>query len=246
LDSVLLTNRKEKTENQVKSPYDRVMIYVDTTGPKRDTTMLSFQGTKVMANFSFDPKAFTGSGELLGPEDLKLYGEVAVIGLNTTKAYNALYGKLTNRMPVVVGFNLPAFKFLDLLSLEVEWYGARFRDDHTRYRSAAGFYESPIPVSNSFLGRNPTTFTDSAGVVHTVVSGTNVPFDEADVEKNQRSDNWKWSLYGSRIIQDHFKVSFQVANDHLRPGGTQGQPSFDAVLTTPKDWYWMTKVAYFF
>ncbi|HKP96205.1 MAG TPA: hypothetical protein VJ385_10645 [Fibrobacteria bacterium] len=248
LDSVLLTQRMEQPEDKVKGPYDRVMIYVDTTGPKRDTTMLSFQGTKVMANFTFDPKAIWGQGEWLGPEDLKIYGEMAVIGLNTSKAYNALYGDLMHRMPVMMGFNLPMFRFLDHLSLEVEWYGAKFKDDYSRYRSGVrSFYESPIPVSNSFLSRSPQAYIDPVtGAKSTVVSGTTIPFDQADVEKSQYRDNWKWSLHGSKIIQNHFKVSFQVANDHLRPGGTQDQPSFDAVLTTPKDWYWMTKVGYFF
>jgi hypothetical protein len=247
LDSALLSDRKEATEDHVSGPYDRVMIYVDSVGGKADTTVLSFQGTKVMANFSLDPKALFGGSEILGPEDLKFYGEMAVIGLNTSKAYNALYGDLKHRMPIMMGFNLPMFKLLDHLSLEVEWYGAKFRDDYSRYSPAASYFESPIPVSNKFANRNPQKYVDPVtGDTSLVVTGTTIPFDQANVETNQLKDNWKWSLHGSRIIQDHFRVSFQVADDHLRPGGTQAQPTYESILTTLKDWYWMTKVAYFF
>jgi hypothetical protein len=246
-DAALLNERKETSEAQARGPYDRVMIYVDSSSGAADTTMLSFQGTKVMANFSWDPKALFGGSEILGAEDLKIYGELAVIGLNTSKAYNALYGDLKHRMPIMMGFNLPAFRLLDHLALEVEWYGAKFRDDYSRYSQGAAYYESPIPVSNKFANRNPQRFIDPvSGDTSLVVTGTNIPFDEADVEKNQSKDNWKWSLHGSRIIQDHFRISFQIANDHLRPGGAPAQPTKEAILTTMKDWYWMSKVSYFF
>ncbi len=246
-DSAFLADRKEKTENEIKSPYDRVMIYVDTVGGKVDTTVMSFQGTKVMANFSFDPKALFAGSERLGPDDLKIYGEAAIIGLDQRKAYKALYGDLKHRMPIMVGFNFPMFKLLDNLSMEVEWYGAKFRDDYSRYKSGAGFFESPIPVSNSFVNRNPQRQIDPVtGDTTLVVSGTNIPFSQADIEKNQIRDNWKWSLYGSKTIEKHFKISFQVADDHFRPGGTQDQISYEAILTSPKDWYWMAKVGYFF
>jgi hypothetical protein len=250
LDSALLADRMETEEKSVHHPYDRVMIYVDSTGPRRDTTVLSFQGTKVMANASLDPKAFMGSNGSLGPEDLKLYCEIAVIGLNTSKAYNTLYGDLWHRMPVMVGFNFPTFKWLDHLSMEVEWYGARFRDDYSRYMGSRVIYQSPLPMSNSFAQRQPQTIHNPASADPldsiVVVSGTSIPFDGADLQRNQERDNWKWSVQGAKVIENHFRVSFQVANDHLRPGGTQDQPSWAAILSTPKDWYWMTKVAYFF
>jgi hypothetical protein len=67
-----------------------------------------------------------------------------------------------------------------------------------------------------------------------------------NVEGNLKRDNWKWSLYGAKTIRNHFKIGFQAANDHFRPGGAVGSPSQEAILSTPKDWYWMTKIACFF
>jgi hypothetical protein len=206
-------------------PYRRSYIYVDTaTG---DTTFISFRGVKLMADASFDPKPLLGSPGFLGPEDLKIYSEVALLGVENDKAHNEIYGDYLHRMPVMVGFNLPAFKLLDLLSLEVEWYGARFRDDLWRYQTGRSYYPSPLPVSGS------TSHPGEGSALF-------------DYEKNQKRDNWKWSLYGAKTIQNHLKVSAQVANDHFRPGGVVGNPSQEAILSTPKDWYWMTKIAYFF
>ena len=121
----------------------------------------------------------------------------------------------------MVGFNFPAFRLLDNLSLEVEWYGAKFRDDLWRYQTGRSLYPSPLPVSN--------------GDVRNI-----------DVESNQKRDNWKWSLYAAKTIRNHFKISAQVANDHFRPGGVVGSPSPEAILSTPEDWYWMMKIACFF
>lgn len=127
-------------------PNSRTWVYVDTLA--HDTTFLSFKGTKVMANFAFDPKAlFSAPG--MGDEDLRLYGEIALLGLDGSKAYKAVYGGYAQRMPIMVGFNLPVFRLLDHLSIEVEHYGARIRDDLARYQSTTGAYMSPLPVANT-------------------------------------------------------------------------------------------------
>ena len=234
-------------------PYNRNYIYVDTsTG---DTTFISFKGTKLMANAVFDPKPLFGNPGILGSEDLKIYGEVALLGLDNSKAYTDIYGDYKHRMPVMLGINIPAFRLLDQLSLEVEWYGAKYRDDLQRFQTGRDFYPSPLPVDNSDAFRskikiridNPNTPLVGDSIdIDVWDRNRSVPFSDVDVLKNLKADNWKWSLYGSRTIQGHFKLSFQLANDHFRPGGVVDNRSWEAILSTPKDWYWMTKVAYFF
>jgi hypothetical protein len=199
------------TRGEVWAPPGSVVQTTETVG---------FAGQKVMANASFDPKAFTGDFGLLGPADLRLYGEVALIGLDTDSLHNALYGDLfKHRMPVMVGFNLPAFKLLDFLSIEVQWYGSKIRDDLTGYNTTSGGRPSPLPV--------------------------------ASADSNLTRDNIKWSLNGARMLGSHVRLSFQFANDHLRPGtyagdGDNNPPGREAVLITPKDWYSSLKLAYFF
>jgi hypothetical protein len=204
-------------------PRTRTWIYVDTAGPgyaDDDTTYLSFAGTKLMASAMLDVKELFGGMPAMGPEDLKVYGEAALIGLDRRKAYRALYGDYSERMPVMVGFNFPAFKLLDHLSLEVQWYGARFRDDLSRYQATNSVHPSPIPAPP--------------------LPGT--------TEVSTARDDWKWSLHAARTLAGNVRLSAQVANDHSRPGGTLYNPSgqWQTYFVTPKDWYWMGKIAFFF
>jgi hypothetical protein len=194
-------------------PNSRTQIYVDTLA--HDTTFLSFAGTKVMANAVFDPKAWF-PGDVLGAEDLRLYAEVAIIGLDRSKAYKAIYGDLAQRMPVMVGFNFPAFNYLDHLSLEVEWYGSRVMDDLSRLQSTTGDYQSPLPVVN---GKG------------------------LDASR----DNWKWCVQAVKT-HGHLRFTGQVASDHSRPGGMLLSPGqeWEAYFVTPKDWYWLARLGFFF
>jgi hypothetical protein len=207
----------EKEEGQVTNPYQREFIYVDTTGLKRDTTYLGFNGTKLMADFEINFQKLLGLEGGFGPDDLKLYGEAALMGMDFDKAHTEIYGSMAQRIPVMIGFNFPVFNYLDHLSLEAEWYGAKFRDDIWRMEPDIFRPVSPIP------------------------------FDYSNNAKRYHRDDIKWALHLARTIQGHFKVSGQIANDHFRPFGIANSPAtYEVATSTPKDWYWMSKIAYFF
>jgi hypothetical protein len=134
------------------------------------------------------------------------------------QVYEKLFGKASNRMPVMVGFNLPAFRLLDRLGLEIEWYGAKFKDDLAPYNHFRGNHPQPKPLH---------------------------------ADTNYARDNLKWSFYGSRMLNRNVKLSFQVASDHYRPGvwvgyGDNKPASSQVLFRGPSEWYWMTKIAYFF
>jgi hypothetical protein len=174
-----------------------------------DTILGSMSGTKLMGRFRFDPKALLGLGGAWGKQDFVLYGEVGVLGLQDYKKY---YDDIKRRMPMMLGFNIPAMGWLDKLAVEVEYYGSKNMLDY---------------------GKAETSYSW-------------VPRTEASVD-NAR-DDIKWSLYLSKILLGHLRVSGQVANDHLRMFGPPdiGFTSYAETLTTPKDWYWMLKSTYFF
>lgn len=67
-----------------------------------------------------------------------------------------------------------------------------------------------------------------------------------DLAYDTKRDDWKWSVNASKVVLGNLQVSIQVANDHLRPGGTHDAPAGDEASTTPKDWYWTVKTAFFF
>jgi hypothetical protein len=162
-----------------------------------------------MARFRWDPKALFGLDGVWGKQDLVLYGEVGVLG---TQYYKKYYNDIKRRMPVMLGFNLPAFGYLDKFGLEVEYYASKNFADYGK-----------ATTSYSWVPR--------------VVTGA-----------NEARDDWKWSLYFSKVVLGHLRLSGQVANDHLRMFGPPdiGLVSYAEVLTTPKDWYWIVKSTYFF
>ena len=71
---------------------------------------------------------------------------------------------------------------------------------------------------------------------------TDFPATIADTKR----DDWKWSVNASKVIFGNLQLSGQVASDHLRPGGSNHNPNGFEAMSTPKDWYWTAKLAYFF
>jgi hypothetical protein len=73
-----------------------------------------------------------------------------------------------------------------------------------------------------------------------------VPRSVAGVD-NGRND-WKWSLYFSKVVASHIRLSGQAANDHLHMFGPPdiGFMSYADTFLGAKDWYWMLKSTYFF
>jgi hypothetical protein len=173
-----------------------------------DTVTGTMQSTKVMGRFRFDPKPLFGIGAPFGKQDLVIYGEAAVLGF---KNYPKYYEKVTERIPVMMGLNLPAFGWLDRLAVEVEYFGSKNYSDYGKTETYYAWTPRVVPV-------------------------------------NTARDDWKWSLYASRVVAGNLRISGQVANDHLRTFGAPdlGYTTYAEALSTPKDWYWMLKLTAFF
>ncbi len=188
----------------------------------------TFQGVKLSANASFDPKAYVPM-DFLGPEDLKVYGEVAVLGW---KNYSYLYEDRKERMPVMLGVNLPAFKFLDVLSFEVEYLNNRFVNN---YRNV--IYDA-IPTWYRAEELTPTGLPNEYSLT------------EEEYEFNQKwtsRDNWKWSLYAKKEVTKGVRLYAQAASDHLRPY-TFDLGAFPAYVPVTnrngKDWYYIVRLEF--
>jgi hypothetical protein len=84
----------------------------------------TFRGIKVMGKISIDPKPLFPSS-IFGKEDLKIFGEAAILGVENYPYY---YDDIKKRIPVMFGINLPCFKLLDICSVQWEWYGSQFEN----------------------------------------------------------------------------------------------------------------------
>jgi hypothetical protein len=220
-----------------QSKYDHSHFYVDTTGGKSDTTRFTLKGIKVGAFMSWDLKGLIGQGAM-GPEDLKIYSEAAIIGV---KNYKGIYDDRSQRIPLMVGFNIPVFNLLDHLSIEFEYYKAPYKNDYLKLENEY----SPIPVGNVSIGRSVKT-DSTTGKTYVEYSGQRYPDEDPYNVLNMHKDDFKWALHASKTVKNHIRISGQVANDHFRTGGTALTDAYNEAFTTMKDWYWMTKLSYFF
>ena len=98
----------------------------EKAAPDGRTGVYTHRGIKVMGRLSLDIKRLFGNPAFFGAQDLKIYSEAAVLGLEDYPVY---YEKIGERIPVMVGINIPFFGLLDYCALEGEWYGSPHNND---------------------------------------------------------------------------------------------------------------------
>jgi len=124
----------------------------DSLAPYRDTMSYHTQGVKLMARASFSPQAIYPL-PMLNPNDLKIYAELALLGVENQPA---LYEDRLRRMPLMVGVNLPTFRLLDYLSFEMEYFASRLPDDWERvqYENIPSFESYSVVLADTKRYRN--------------------------------------------------------------------------------------------
>jgi hypothetical protein len=150
---------------------------------------------------------------------LRLYGEATILGL-TDYPKNFLggvsYDSILERIPLMVGFNVPTFKLLDALSVEVEYFKSPFPNDV----GALTNYGLPIPGPV-----NATGATNYWG------------------NTEYQNDHLKWSIHVSKTIASNYTIMAQVASDHLRPLAVNDQNvDFEEIFHNTNQWYYMLKI----
>jgi hypothetical protein len=185
------------------------------------TSFYTFQGVKLMARASFDPKAYV-TMDMLGPQDLKVFGEIALLGV---KDYDFYYEKKTERMPVMFGFNAPTFRFLDVLSFQMEYYNSPF----------------PNSIENAYRYQMPTLPFVNSGPSGTI-SEQDPNLFKRDLDEVTK-DNWKWSLLAKKTVVRGLTIYAQAANDNQRLVNWKAEQSYAPVTNIEwKDWYYMMRL----
>jgi hypothetical protein len=205
---------------------DNMIIVSDTVNNTitSDTSYYTFKGIKAMARLSIDTKVLlpkNGIPSFFGREDCKLYAELAVLGVQNQ---GACYDKLVERMPIMAGFNFPAFNFLDVISCQMEYYQSPYPNDYgnTFTYSQPGF-AAPISYNDQ---QNPSPRLEQ-----------------------YKHDNWKWSVYVNKFFgpSKHFGIVGQAARDHWRTMSTfEGNRDYGDALIKTRHWYWATKLVMVF
>jgi hypothetical protein len=182
--------------------------------PESMLNYYTFNGQKIMGRISLKPQGFLQS-DILGPDDLNLYAEVSLLGV---KDYPFFYDKKSERMPIMIGFNLPGFKFIDIISLEVEYIKTRFRNHF--YTS----FDKVIPI---------WTMEEDAG-------------EFIDSNLTVTDNEWFWTLYVKKTVMPHFVILGQIAHDHLRTFDYWGNPNYEPFSQKGpfNDWYWAIRAEF--
>ena len=112
---------------------------------------------------------------------------------------------------------MPTFKLLDVLALEVEWYGCPYPNDYAKELGKGNNQSLPIP-----------DFYDRGNYNYAI------------------ADNWKWSVYAKKMfLHDHFGVIVQCARDHSRLESLLDEAKYNELeesLQENRMWWWMMKI----
>lgn len=213
--------------------------YVSSPG---DTGLYTFQGTKAMARATIDPFGKTRgdysiTNELLGRNGGKIYGEVAIIGLKNYPASTEKiegtqsdsinpwgYTNERERMPWMVGVNIPFWKVLDICAVELEYYPAPYPNDYYQALLNQGL---PIPTWSSKY-RSDTSGYGSA---------------------SYRTPRWYWSLYMVKQVVRHFSMYGQISRDHMRWDvnlGNEKNYDTEEIMAKKGQWTWRTGILFEF
>ncbi|MCX7727493.1 MAG: hypothetical protein N2053_11680, partial [Chitinispirillaceae bacterium] len=164
-------------------------IYIDENN---DTVVYGARGIKAMGRLTLNPRAlipWTG----LGSEDLKLYTEFAILGVEN---YAGWYENRWERIPIMFGFNFPAFKVLDVCAIQLQWFGNKY------YNTWELMKKDGVVIP--YVGRRAT--------------GTDIPTPEGfrrDTSLWVTEDDWKWSIYMSKKLWNRIRLSLQFACDNM-------------------------------
>jgi hypothetical protein len=101
-------------------------VKTDSLTPYSKVVYWDHRGIKLMARAAVDLSGLIPD-HMRSPNDLRVYAEAAILGLENQPYY---YEKLSQRIPVMFGINLPTFQTLDLLAVQAEYYDNPFNDTY--------------------------------------------------------------------------------------------------------------------
>jgi hypothetical protein len=185
-------------------------MYITSSG---DTAYYSFKGIKPVAMFGFDPKPLLPSSwsKVFGKDDGLLYGEICVIGWQDFKNYNTDtnvarspdYSNRLDRTVAMVGVNVPAFKALDVLSLECEYFPNRYSNSYKNVidLNLPIYFYNPSEKITSFKWSlyAKKTFLDRYSIIGQIARDHMRPSfpSYVDMERDdvlKRDSDWWWVL----------------------------------------------------
>lgn len=145
-------------------------------------------------------------------DSFKLYGEIALLGLKNDSLY---YKDVLQRVPMMVGLDIPTFGILNVLSIEAEYFNNPYLDKKYPMQDATGSRFSPLPSLVNY--RNPPNFT---------------------------SDDFKWSVYLAKSLNKWIDIKVRMASDHMRLLDWESDFRNTPITQQYNDWYFLARIEY--
>lgn len=190
-------------------------------GDCSDIGYYTFRGFKAAAGAVFDVGALVAP-QVIPASTFRVYGEVALLGIEDQPFY---YEKKSERMPLMLGIDIPTFGILDRLSAEVEYNKSRFRN--TIY--SVNQDQNPIPLTKDDI-------SGGSGLGGYAYLG-----DEGDTK-----DDFRWSFFASRRITEGLSIHAQAASDHMRHPDFWGVMSDESATRSRSEWYYVLRMDFGF
>jgi hypothetical protein len=206
LDSAII----QKGDSIVSAVNNGVALSPMPTGVS-DVSYYSLKGQMLMARFSLDFKPILGD-----QIDLKLYGEWAMLGVQN---FPVFYEKPMDRMPIMMGLNIPTWGILDLLNIEAEYWKNPYLN--STYMVAYKGLATPNLADNAYSNIGLLT---SADLVN--------------------DDNLKWSISGKKSFGKAFSITAKASKDHLQVmqfHSNSFDKSYGDVMSGVNSWYYVLR-----
>lgn len=181
------------------------------------------KGVKVMGRAALNLNTLLPADKR-NPEDLRFFAEVALLGVKNHPLY---YEKRSERMPVMFGVNVPTFRLLDVLTLQGEYYASPFNDNSKFTSASLPIWAAEFETVDSNFTTYPVLDPDGKVIV-----------------KENRRDDWKWSVYARKTVNRVISVHAQAASDHIRLTDGKFNASSVPLTGTPKEWYYLLRLEF--
>ena len=191
-------------------------------GFEPDYSWYTQAGVVVVATAAVDLKKVLPPVAWLGPDDLRVFAETAVLGV---KNYPVFYEKRTDRMPVMLGINLPGFGVLDLVSVQYEYFGSPHKNSYLESIQSNGATPDFVTAFDPLMSRD--RYADGL-----------------------TRDDHSWSVLVRRTLTHGLTISAQAARDHARMvshafyAGPGLAPNEIFYTTDKQNWYWMVQLGF--
>ena len=195
-------------------------LKLEHAGPDTIVDRWTSKGVKLMARAALN-LGFLLPENRRAPEDLRLFGEVALLGVGNQPLF---YEKRSERMPIMLGINIPTFKLLDLLSVQAEYFSSPYNDiDY--------FNGASLPIwKASFAQDSSKKYLVDAS--HRVIPVAN------------HKDDLKWSVYAKTGINKSITAYAQVASDHFRLTDADYRVTSVPLTGKPSEWYYLLRLEF--